>query len=218
LQQGGAYFTGFAETYLGNGDKDDARDLLEKAKNYNLQPVDKQRVSRTLALLYIEEDMLNDAHRLCNSIIEGDRLLPDDELADVYFISGRILNLQKRYSDAEAVINSAPGMPDRIKDDLLISAYMELGKAYYHTGNYPKAASSFEKGFDLGYAADNRDYWNLRLDLAQAYMSAGEHDRARVLFTEISEGGDNISQQRAALKIGSMDLEEQLKRLPMGGD
>jgi len=218
LQQGGAYFTGFAETYLGNGDKDDARDLLEKAKNYNLQPVDKQRVSRTLALLYIEENMLNDAQSLCNSIIEGERLLPEDELADVYFLSGRILNLQKRYSDAEAAINAAPGMPDRIKNDSLMSAYMELGKAYYHTGNYPGAVRSFEKGFDLGYAENNKDYWNLRLDLAQAYADNGEHDRARALLSEISESGDSISQQKAALKIGSMDLEEQLKRLPIGRD
>lgn len=218
IQQRGPYFIGFAESYLNNGDIDEARELMKRAKDYNLQPEDRQRISRTLALIYIDENMLYDAYTLCESIIKGERLLPEDELADVYILAGRILNLQKRYSEAQAAIWAAPGFPDRTEDDLLRSAYMELGKSYYHTGKYTKAARSFEKGFDLDYGEDNLDYWDLRLDLAQSYLNTGQDDMARTLLTEISEGGDSISQQRAEIQIGSMDLEEQLQRLPLGRD
>ena len=218
LQSRGAYYTGFAESYLNNGDIAEARALLEKAKNYDLQPMDRQRVFRSLALLYIEDNMLNDAYRLCRSIIDGEKVLPDEELAEVYLLTGRILNMQKRYADAEGVIISTPGMPDRVKNDLLKPAYMELGKSYYNMGDYQRAARSYEKGFNLGYGAENRDYWNLRFSLAQSYMNAGEDNKARTLLSEISEGGDGILQQRAQLQLGTMDLEKQLQRLPMGGN
>jgi FimV-like protein len=215
LQSRGDYYLGFSDSYLNNGDRPAARSLLEKAKNYDLEPADKQRVSRSLALLYIQDKMLNDAYTLCQSIISGDKLLPEGEIAETYILTARILNLQKRYAEAEAIINSTPGMPDKMKSDLLRSAYMELGKAYYNTGDYPGAVKSYENGFDLGYGTDNEDYWNLRFNLAQSYISAGDERKARLLLSEISEGGDSILQQRAQVQLGSMDLEQQLQRLPL---
>ncbi len=216
LQSRGAYYIGLAQSYLGRGRNADARGLLEKARNYDLPPEDIQRISRSLALLYIEDNMLDDAYTLCQSIIKGERLLPEDEMTEIYIVSARILNLQKRYAEAQAAIRSTPGMPDGIKGELLRSAYMELGKACYNTGDYAGAAEAYENGFDLGYGTDNRDYWSLRFNLAQAYANSGEDRKARTLLSEISEGGDSILQQRAQLQLGTMDLEKQLQRLPMG--
>jgi len=216
LQSRGAYYIGLAESYLGSGSTADARSLLEKARNYDLPPADIQRISRSLAVLYIQDNMLDNAYTLCQSIINGEKLLPEDETTEIHILSARILNLQKRYAEAQAAIRSTPGMPDGIKGDPLRSAYMELGKACYNTGDYAGAAEAYENGFDLGYSTDNKDYWNLRFNLAQAYANSGEDRKARTLLSEISEGGDSILQQRAQLQLGTMELEKQLQRLPMG--
>jgi FimV-like protein len=218
LQSRGAYYIGFAENYLNNGNIAEAGSLLEKASNYDLPPADKVRISRSLALLYIQDNMLDNAYMLCESIINGEKLLSEDETADIYILTARILNLQKRYEEAKKTINSIPGMPDGLKSDPLRSAYMELGKACYSMGDYPGAAEAYENGFDLGYSTDNKDYWNLRFNLAQAYAGSGEERKARTLLTEISEGGDSILQQRAQLQLGTMELEKQLQRLPLSRD
>jgi TolA-binding protein len=216
LQSRGAYYTGFAESYLNNGNMAEARSLLEKARNYDLPPADQQRISRSLALLYIQDNMLDEAFMLCQSITGGEKLLSEEETADIYILTARILNLQKRYAESKTAINSLPGMPDGIKSDLARQAYMELGKACYNMGDYAGAAEAYESGFDLGYSMENNDYWNLRFNLAQAYANSGEDRKARTLFSEISEGGDSILQQRAQLQLGTMNLEKQLQRLPLG--
>jgi len=218
LQSRGGYYLGLAESYLNNGDSSASRSLLEKAENYDLAPADKQRIARSLAMLYIEDDMLNDAYLLCQSIITGEKCLPDDEIVDVYILTAKILNMQKRYGEAETTLNSTPGMPDKITGNSLKSAYMELGKACFNMGEYPNAIKSYEGAFNLGYGTDNKDYWDVRFNLAQAYINAGEEKKAKTLLSEISEGGDAVLQQRAQLKLGSMDLETQLQRLPLGKD
>jgi len=215
LSSKGVYYIGLAESYMNNGDSSAARRLLEKAGEYDLAPVDKQRITKSLALLYSSDNRLGDAHMLLQSLLGGEKLLPDDEITGAYILSARILNKQKKYAEAEKTINSIPGMPDRIKGDSLMSAYMELGKACYGEGHYPKAVIYYQKGFDLGYGADNKDYWDLKLNLAQAYANAGQLNKAETLLTEISEGGDSVMQQRAQLQLGSMSLEKQLKRLPL---
>lgn len=215
LRSRGAYYLGLAESYFNSGYKQDARSLLEKAKNHDLDPADKQRVFKSIALLYSQDNMLNDAYLLCRSVINGEKLLAEDEITDTYILTARILNLQKKYTEAEVMINSIPGMPDRIKSDLLKSAYVELGKAYYNMGDYPSAVKSYEKTFDLGYGTDDKDYWPMRFNLAKSYLNTGEEDRARRLFSEIEEGADTILQQRAEIQLGTMDLEIQLQKLSL---
>jgi FimV-like protein len=216
LQSRGAYYLGLAECYVDKGDRPASRSLLEKAVNYDLDPADKQKIFRSLAVLYSEENMLNEAYTMCQSIIKGEKILPDDELVDVYILTGKILNKQKKYDEAEKTLNSIPGMPDRINSNALKSAYMELGMSSYRMGEYPKAIKSYEKAFALGYGADKMDYWDARFNLAESYLNSGDEKKAKRLLSEILEGGDSILQQRAQLKIGSMDLEKQLQRLPLG--
>jgi FimV-like protein len=215
LQSRGAYYTGLAESYLNKGDAAASRSLLEKAGNYDLEPADKQRISRALAVLYSEENRLDDAYALCQSIIKGEKSLPDNEVVEVYILSGKILNRQKKYDEAQKILNSTPGMPDRINSNLLKSLYMELAKACYYSEEDPKAIKAYENAFNLGYGTDNNDYWDARFNLAQAYNNAGDEKKAKKLLSEISEGGDTLMQQRAQLKLGSMDLEKQLQRLPL---
>jgi hypothetical protein len=51
------------------------------------------------------------------------------------------------------------------------------------------------------------------------YIKTGENGRAETLLGDISEGGeDPILQQRAQLKLGSIQLSKQLKALSMGED
>jgi len=217
LQSRGSYYLGLAESYFEKGDKSNSRNLLERARNYDLESADKQRISKSLAMLYKDDGRLNDAYLLCQAIITDKNALPDNEMVDVHILMGKILNLQKKYGEALKIINSAPGMPDKIGSDLLKSAYMETGKAQYSMGEYADAIKSYEDAFDLGYGPENQDYWDARFNLALAYTDAGEDRKAKALFTEISGSGDAILQQRAQLKLGTMDLEKQLQRLPSGG-
>jgi FimV-like protein len=210
------YYTGLADSYLDSGNKSASRDLLEKTKDMDLAPADKQRISRSLAKLYMEDNMLDEAYSICKSLISGEKVLPNDDRNDLYILAGRILNKQKKYDEAEKMLNSIPGMPDKVNSNLLKSVYMELGNSYYSSGDYAKAIKSYEGGFDLGYGTDNKDYWDARFNLAQAYFNSGGEKKAKALLSEISEGGDALMQQRANLKLGSMELEKQLQKLSIG--
>ena len=72
---------------------------------------------------------------------------------------------------------------------------------------------AYEKGFALGYSMDNPDYWETRFRLALSYIDLGESVKAETILNEISEGGDSILQQRAQIKLGSLNLEKQLRFL-----
>ena len=65
----------------------------------------------------------------------------------------------------------------------------------------------------MGYGADRSDYWDSRFHLALSYLNIGESLKAEPLLNEVSEGGDEVLQQKAQLRIGSLSLEKQLKRL-----
>jgi FimV-like protein len=164
----------------------------------------------------MEENMLEDAYSLCKTLMAEDKDLSNKETVETYVLAGKILNKQLRYDEAVKTLNSIPGMPDRINSNVLKSVYMELGNAYYSAEDYPKAIKSYEGGFNLGYDQENKDYWDARFNLAEAYFNAGAEKKAKTLLNEISENGDTLLQQRAALKLGSMDLEKQLQRLAIG--
>jgi tetratricopeptide (TPR) repeat protein len=211
-----SYYTGLADAYLGTGNKSSSRSLLEKARDNESDQAGKRRINRSLAKLYMEENMLDEAYSLCKTLMAAEKGLSNDDAVETYILAGKILNKQQKYDDAVKTLNSIPGMPDRISSSVLKSVYMELGNAYYSAGDYPKAAKSYEGGFNLGYGPENKDYWDARFNLAEAYFNAGAEKKARTLLTEISESGDTLMQQRAALKLGSMDLEKQLQRLSIG--
>jgi tetratricopeptide (TPR) repeat protein len=94
---------------------------------------------------------------------------------------------------------------------------MALGNVLYSEGRYRQAVKAFEKGFSLGLDTEDPEYWDTRFRQAMAYLKTGGDSKAETLLSEISEGdADEILQQRAQLKLGSLELNRQLKILSMG--
>jgi FimV-like protein len=211
-----SYYTGLADAYLESGNKQASRSLLEKARDNESDPSAKQRINVSLAKQYMEENMLDEAYSLCKTLLAADKGLSNDESVETFVLAGKILSRQQKYDEAIKTLNSIPGMPDKINSNALKSVDMELGNAYYSAEDYPKAVKSYEGGFNLGYGPENKDYWDARFNLAEAYFNSGAEKKAKALLNEISENGDTLMQQRAAVKLGSMDLEKQLQRLAIG--
>jgi len=104
---------------------------------------------------------------------------------------------------------------DEDNNALLQSAYIELGGIFHNEKKYKQAIKAFELSFTLGYGPDNDDYWMMRFRLASSYLAADEPKKAEPLLNEISEEGDSILQQKAQIRLGSINLDKQLGRLTL---
>ena len=220
LKSKGIYYYALAESYMSEGDKENARKVLEDCSKEKLELPDRQRISLLLADIYRGNGMTEDAYRIYQSVLSEGKQLTNGEIAHAYLSMGEILNNQGNYEEARKILNRCIDLAskDKINDDTLQSAHIELGDVLNKEGKYLYAAKAFERGFNLGYSADKPDYWESRFKFATSYLMAGENAKAEPLLNEIVEQGDTILQQRAQLKLGYLDLEKQLQRLSLNGE
>lgn len=217
LTSKGFYFQDMADSYIQSEEEDKAERLLEKAGKENLIAADRQKVTFLLAKLRRNKGDLKGAYELYDSLVTGKRMLSDGEIAGAYLEMGKISNVERQFEKAREALNRCVALAEKDRDGrgLVRSAFVEMGNGYHKEGNHKQTIRFFRKAFDLGYGPENRDYWESNYRLALAYLKTGKNREAERLFNAISEEGDPILQQKVQIKMGMIDLEKQLKRLPL---
>lgn len=190
---------------------------MEGNRREKLLPTDHQRITILLADLRRKRGNLEDAYHLYETQVQAKRALPDIEIARVYLAMGEIANLEKRYEQSREALNRCIALAEKEKEGppLLRSAFVEMGNTFYREGKHRQAAEAFERGLDLGYGPENAGYWETNFHLALCYLETGNEVEARRLLQEIADEGDPLLQQKVLIKLGQIDLLDQLKRLPM---
>ena len=215
LTSKGKHILGLAESYIKEGDEKNAETLLEKNRKQNLLTSDQQNMTFLLADIYRKKDHLKKAYDLYQSLVKGKRKLADSDIARAYFYMGEISNRERHYEKAKEALNRCIALAEKDKDSkgILQSAFMELGNSHHKEGRHQQAIKSFQRGFDLGYGPDNKNYWESKFRLSFSYQEVGENLKAENILNEILEEGDPLLQQKVEVKLGVMGLEKQLKRL-----
>jgi len=211
----GKYILGLAESYIKEGYEKKAEKLLKKNSKEKLLASDQQKMTLLLADIYRKKGSLRKAYDLYQSLVRGKRLLTDMEIASAYFAMGEISNRERRYEKAKEALNRCIALAENDKGskEILQSAFMELGNSHNNEGRHRQAIRSFQRGLDLGYGPDKKDYWESKFRLALSYQGAGEHLKAENVLSEILEEGDPILRQKVEVKLGVIGLEKELQRL-----
>lgn len=218
LPSRGAYVLDLADTYLREGKREKGEHLLETAARVEMRHEDRQKIMVMLADLKREKGDLNKAYELYDALVRAEKKLSDIEIAAAYLAMGEISNLERRYEKARESLSKGIALAEKDKKgrEILRSALMEMGNAYYREGDHSQAIRAFQKGFDLGYGYEEPDYWELTYRLAMSFQKTGNNGAAEGLFNAISEEGDPMLQQKVQIRMGMIELEKQLNRLPIG--
>ncbi len=210
-----------AESLLQSGGEDRALALLEKKEDRALLTLaDRHRMDHMLANLYLECGRSADAYRLFQDLVQRERLLPDTEIASSYLQMGRIAARNGNLEEARSSLNRCIGIVEQSEKDkpILRQAYSELGTAYYLEGRYTNALDAFNRAMEQGLSAEDGGFFEMRFNMAQAYLETANHGRAEPILLELSEEGDEILQQRAMIRLGRLDLDRQLQRISLGSN
>ncbi|NLA75161.1 MAG: tetratricopeptide repeat protein, partial [Deltaproteobacteria bacterium] len=217
----GDFILGQARSHISIHNTERAVSILENSKKEKIKQPDTQRINMLLAEMYHQQGRNKEAEEIYNQIIQHNNELPAQDMAKVFLNMGITFKGRKKYSEAKNYLMDSINIALDNKDaqELLRTAYIELGNVFHAEGRDYQAVKAFEKGFDLGYDTENRDYWETRFRLAMGYIKTGENSKAETLLNDISEEGeDSILQQRAQLKLGSIQLSKNLKALSMGSN
>lgn len=213
----GKYYMELANSYIASGEDDKAQKFLEARDRNNMDTFEGQRMSLMLADIYRSKDMIDKAYPIYESIVRNPKGLDKMDEARAYLELGKIFYKKRDYERAKISLNRCIDIAEKIKSrgEILQQAHMEAGRVLYGEQKYKQAVVSFERGFSLGYAPEREDYWERRFQLALAYMGTGEDSKAVPLLSEISDEGDAILQQKAQLRLGSIGLTRELRRLSL---
>jgi tetratricopeptide (TPR) repeat protein len=220
LPSRGIYFLGLAGSYIKEGQQEKVVSLLKGSKEQELIASDRQRMKMVLADVYKQTGKWKKARRLYEDVVKGKRVLGDRKIAEAYYAMGAISNKEKNHERAKESLNRCIALVEKDKDaeELLQDAFVELGHTYHDDGRHLQAITSYQRGFDLGYGAARKGYWDTQFRLAVSYLELGEEAKAESLLAQILDEGDPILQQRVELKLGLIGLEKQLKRLSIWQD
>jgi tetratricopeptide (TPR) repeat protein len=173
-----------------------------------------------LADLYRKNRRFGDAYKLYHRVTRGRKVLSESEIARAYLIMGSISNQRAQYEKAREALNRCIALAEKDTETqgLIQSAFIQLGNSYRREGKNWEAIKAYEDGFGLGYGPENSDYWEMRFRLALSYLEVGENLKAEPLLNEISEEGDPLLQQKVLIKLGTIGLKKQLRRLSIWPD
>jgi tetratricopeptide (TPR) repeat protein len=214
----GRFVVDFAKTYLSQGDEENARILLESAAGEKLAPADQQKAGLLLGELYRKRGELKKASEIYQSILVEKRLLSDREMAGLYLGLGTISNRQNLYEKARDALNRSIALSEKDRESrgLLRDAYLEMGNSYHLEGRHQEAIRHYGNCLDLDYGPEMKGYWDVKYKLALSHLGTGESQMAERIMNEIMEEGDPALQQKVQMKMGTIALERELKRLPIG--
>jgi tetratricopeptide (TPR) repeat protein len=128
---------------------------------------------------------------------------------------GEILNGEGDYAKGRGWLEKAADLTetDPACADLHAGVLAATGDGYIGEKRPKEAIRFYEKAIKAGYGPERSGYWGIKFRVAEAHLSLGERTLARQIFREIQEEGEADLQSRVQLKLGAMDLEDQLMRL-----
>ncbi len=209
------------ESLLMSREEGKALALLERKEDRALlTSADRHRLDYMLANLYLERGRSHDAYRLFQDLVRRERLLPDRQIASMYLNMGRIAARNGDLEEARSSLNRCIGIVERSEEDraVLREAYAELGTAYYIEGRYTNALDAFNRALEEGFSIEDKGFFEMRFNMAQAYLETGNPKRAEPILVELSEEEDDLLQQRARIRLGRLGLDRQLQRISLGSN
>lgn len=210
-----------AESLLMSREVGKALALLERKEDRALlTTADRHRLDYMLANLYLERGRSHDAYGLFQDLVRRERLLPDGQIASMYLNIGRIAARNGDLEEARSSLNRCIGIVEHSEQDraVLREAYAELGTAYYLEGRYTNALDAFNRALEEGFSIEDKGFFEMRFNMAQAYLETGDPKRAEPILVELSEEEDDLLQQRARIRLGRLGLDRQLQRISLGSN
>jgi tetratricopeptide (TPR) repeat protein len=209
------YFLELATAYRMTGDLDKAKDVLETGINGQLPQDGKQQLEKSLADVLRQTGNDRAAYPLYERLIRAESALPEREKAEGLLALGEILNGERNYAKGREWLEKAAELTeaDPAYADLHAGVLAAIGDGYSGEKRPKDAARFYDKALKAGYGPQRRGYWEIKFSMGEAHLALGERKLARQIFREIQDEGDADLQSRVQLRLGSMDLEDQLMRL-----
>ena len=210
------YFLELATAYRMTGDLEKAKDVLDTGINGQLPRDGKEQLKKLLA--DVLRQMGNDraASGLYEKLVRAESALPKKEKVEGLLSLGEILNEEGNYARGREWLEKAAALTeaDPAYTELHAGVLAAMGDGYSGEKRPKDAAQFYDKALKAGYGPERPGYWGIKFRMAESHLALGERTLARKIFREIQEEGDSDLQSRVQLRLGSMDLEDQLMRLP----
>jgi len=88
-----------------------------------------------------------------------------------------------------------------------------MGDSYHYEGQHAEALKYYQQSYDQGFDRQNQGFMEVRFRQAVDLIETGDFKEAQAILGEIAEEGDFAMQQRAQMKLGTLELSKQLKQL-----
>jgi tetratricopeptide (TPR) repeat protein len=209
------YFLELATACRMTGDLEKAKDVLETGAKSQLPPDGRQRLEKSLADVLRQTGKDRAAYVLYERLIRAESPLPARETSEMLLSMGEILNGEGNFAKGRAWLEKAADLTgtDPVYADLHAGVLAATGDGYSGEKRPKDAVRFYDKALKAGYGPERPGYWGIKLRMAEAHLALGERTPARQIFREIQEEGEADLQSRVQLRLGSMDLEDQLMRL-----
>jgi tetratricopeptide (TPR) repeat protein len=211
----GKYVLKLAESYFKEGELRKSEDLLKKSLAEHYAPADQQRITLILAQIYHKKGDLKQAYQLAQTIVNDERLLRDDEIARAYLFMGQISVQEGKYEKSREVLNRCIALAEKDKKnkEILYTALVKMADSYHYEGNHAQALKYYQESYDQGFDRQAEGFMEVRFRQAVSLIETGDTKEAQNILSEIADEGDFAMQQRAQMKLGTLELTKQLKQL-----
>ncbi len=209
------YYLAHARCLKGIGKVREALDFLKEYAGKAGSAKMKTKMEMFLADLYWEMAQKGQALTLYSRLVGKEDLLGPAERKRLHFRLGKLLNAKLKPKQARKHLQKAMLLAKQgeAEDSTYGTLMMELARSYSLEGNLEKAIEVLEKAIGGGIRPDNELYWDINYKLAEYYYSLGKEERAVSLYRRISEEGPSHLQLLVQMRLGSINLNKQLKRL-----
>lgn len=209
------YFMELANACRMTGDPDRAKEVLETGIKGEHPPEGKQRLEKLLADVLRQTGNDQAAYGVYEKLIRAESALPERETAEALLSMGEIQNGEGRYAKGRGWLEKAAGLTEANPAcaDLHASVLAATGDGHSGEGRPKEAVRFYDKALKAGFGPEKSGYWKIKFRMAEAHLALDDRTLARQIFREIQEEGEADLQSRVQLRLGTMDLEDQLMRL-----
>ncbi len=209
------YYLALATCLKGMGKEEEALSVLKKNRASSPDPRVKAKMELFLADLYRETSRPEEALKTYLSLTDAESFLSPEEVGFLHYHLGSLLNQKSKPREARKHLKRSISIARKVREgrSLYHSALMELAHSYRLERRYREAAEVLEKLISEGLKPDDEFYWDIKFRLAEYYMKSGREGEAVALYKQISEEGPSHLQLLVQLRLGSINLNNQLRRL-----
>jgi len=122
---------------------------------------------------------------------------------------------ERKYEKSREALNRCIALVGKDKNykEFLYSALVKIADSYHSEGNHVQALKYYQESYDQGFDRQTQGFMEVRFRQAVSLIETGDLKEAQVILSEIAEEGDFAMQQRAQMKLGTLELSKQLKQL-----